>query len=114
MSGESELEKRVRLAQQYGEEWAKLHEAWLQLDEAKKNFLSALMNDLEKGSTEKIPESKLERLARGSAEYQKYIERMCIARGQELRAKVKYESARSWFEAGRSLESTERAKMKMF
>ncbi len=104
----SELEKRIIRAEELGQEWASLHEKWLQLDESKKNYLSALMNDMDNGE---ISESKLERKARGKKEFREYIEKLCIAKGEELRAKVKYENARDYFEAGRSQEATERQKM---
>jgi len=105
----SELEKRIIFAEELGGKWAAIHQIWLQLDEDKKNYLSALMNDLDDGDTS---EAKLERKARGSKEFRDYVKNMCIAKGEELRAKVKYENARDYFEAGRSQESTEREKMK--
>ena len=110
-NGLSELEKRVVRAQDLGQKWAELHEVWLQLDRDEKNYLAALMNDLAKVND--VSEAKLERMARGSEEFRKYVSRICIARGEELRAKVRYENARDYFEAARSLEATERAKMGM-
>jgi hypothetical protein len=107
----TELERRIIAAEKLGQKWVELHEVWLQLDEDKKNYLSALMNDLDDGETS---EAKLERKARGSKEFREYIKNMCIARGEELRAKVRYENAQDYFEAGRSKESTERQKMQTF
>jgi hypothetical protein len=43
-NGVSELERRIIAAEKYGQEWARLYEVWLHLDEDKKNYLSALMN----------------------------------------------------------------------
>jgi len=106
----SELEKRVRFAEKCGQVWASIHEIWLQLDKDEKPYLAALMNDLQGD----MSEAARERLAKGSKEFREYITNMCIAKGEELRARIKYENAQAWFEAGRSLESTERAKMKMF
>ncbi len=111
----SELEKRIIFAEEAGQKWAGIHEIWLQLDEDKKNYLSAIMNDIEAATDhkdEKMTEAKLERLARGSKEFREYVKNMCIAKGEELRAKVKYENARDYFEAGRSQESTAREQMK--
>lgn len=105
----SELEKRIIFAETLGEKWAALHEIALQLEEDKKNYLAALMNDLDDGDTS---ESKLERKARGCNQFREYIKNMCIAKGEELRAKVKYENARDYFEAGRSREATEREKIR--
>lgn len=111
-NGLSELEKRVVRAQELGQKWAALHETWLQLDKDEKNYLAALMNDIAAREIG-LSESKLERLARGSQEFRDYVRRVCVAKGEELRAKVRYENARDFFEAARSLEATERAKMGM-
>lgn len=108
----SELEKRVIRAQELGQKWAELHEVWLQLDRDEKSYLASLMNDLA-NTTEGLSEAKLERLARGSVQFREYIQRVCIAKGEELRAKVRYDNARDYFEAARSLEATERAKISM-
>jgi hypothetical protein len=105
----TELEQRIIYAEQLGEKWAGIHETWLQLDEDKKNYLSSLMNDLDDGDKS---ESKLERLARGSKQFRDYVRLLCIAKGEELRAKVKYENARDLFEAARSKEATAREQLK--
>lgn len=111
-NGRSELEKRIIFAEKAGQKWAELHAIAMQLEEDKKNYLAALINDIEAEHGNTMSESKLERMARGSKQYRDYIRNMCIAKGEELRAKVKYENARDYFEAGRSQESTEREKMK--
>jgi hypothetical protein len=111
MSNLSLLERRIIAAEKLGESWAELHAVWLQLDDAKKNVLAGLMNDLDDGEKS---EAKLERLARGAKEYKDYCTNLALAKGAELRAKVKYECAKDWFEAGRSAESTERAKLTHF
>jgi hypothetical protein len=111
MAERSPLEQRIVTAENYGNEWATKYETWMQLDESKKNYLASLMNDLDKGD---MSEAKLERLARGSKTYEEFIKNLCIAKGEELRAKVRYENARDYFEAGRSREATEREKMKTF
>lgn len=111
-NGRSELEKRIIFAEELGEKWADLHAIVMQLEEDKKNYLAALINDLEAGHANTVSETKLERLARGSKQYRDYIRNMCLAKGEELRARVKYENARDFFEAGRSQESTAREQMK--
>jgi hypothetical protein len=110
-NGRSELEKRIIFAEEAGQKWAEIHQIWLQLDEDKKSYLASLMNDID-GNGLGYSEAKLERIARGSKQYRDYVKNLCIAKGEELRAKVRYENARDYFEAGRSQESTEREKMK--
>lgn len=104
------LEARAIRAKELGEIWADVHCTWLQLEEDKKSYLASLMNDLDTGE---LSEAKLDRLARGSKPYRDYIKNLCLAKGEELRAKVRYENARDFFEAGRSLEATQRAEMKL-
>jgi len=107
----SPLEQRIVTAEKYGKDWADKYEKWIQLDESKKNYLASLMNDLDNGE---YSETKLERLARGSKDFKLFIDCLCLAKGEELRAKVRYENARDYFEAGRSREATERAKLQTF
>ena len=102
------LEQRIVKAEKHGEAWAELHAKWLQLDEDKKSFLSALMNDLDDGG---MSEAKLERLARGSKAYRDYVAGLAIAKGEELRAKVRYENANALFSAAQSDQSLERVKI---
>ena len=102
------LEQRIIKAERHGETWAELHAKWLQLDEDKKSFLAALINDLDNGDTS---EAKLERLARASKEYRDYIANLAIAKGEELRAKVRYENANALFSAAQSDQSLERVKI---
>ena len=108
MQNLSLLERRVIKAEKWGEEYARIHAKWLQLDEDKKSFLAALMNGLDDGA---MSESKLERLARATKEYRDYVATLALAKGEEIRAKVRYENSRDLFEAARSQEATERAKI---
>lgn len=103
----SELEKRVQSAESLGLAWAEMHEKWLMLDRDEKPYLAALMNDL-KGD---ISEAARERLAKGSKEFREYVVGLALAKGEELRAKVKYENAIAWMEACRTAEATNRMKM---
>ena len=114
-NGHSELELRIIKAEALGQAWAHLHLKWLQLDEDKKNYLASLINDLEDAEPKptSISEAKLERKARATPQFREYIKGMCIAKGEELRAKVRYEAAVNYWEAARSMESTERTKMQV-
>lgn len=112
-NGRTELEKRIILAEEYGQKWVNIHETWLQLDEDKKNYLASLMNDIDAGTDKDFSEAKLERLARGSKQFRDYIKNLSIAKGEELRSRVKYENARAYYEAGRTAEASERVKMQV-
>lgn len=104
------LEERIIRAEKFGQEWAAAYETWLQLDEAKKSVLADLQKDLDDGEKS---EAKLERLARASKTYKDFITNLCLAKGAEIRARVKYDCAVSWYEAARTRESTERVKMQV-
>ena len=104
----SKLERRIYAAEKLGEQWAELHAKYLQLDEDKKSFLSSIMNDLDNGS---MSETKLERLARGSKAFRDYVVNLALAKGEELRAKVRYDNAQALFSAAQSDQSLERTKM---
>jgi len=108
MSNLSLLERRIIKSERDGEQWADLHAKWLQLNEDKKSFLAALINDLDDG---KMSEAKLERLALGSKAYRDYVVGLAIAKGEELRAKVRYENSTALFSAAQSDQSLERAKI---
>ena len=73
-------------------------------------MLADLMNTLDDGDTS---ESKLERLARGRKEWKEFIQNMVVAEAEMLKAKVRYESAVAFYEAGRTAESTNRVKMQV-
>ncbi len=111
MSDLSGLEVLAFNIQAAGQEWveAKLMSDQLEADE--KSYLSALINDLEKSSDEKISETKLERLARGSKPFRDYIRGRVIAQAETNRRKVNYEGLQSLFEAKRSELSLVREKI---
>ena len=104
------LEKLVVEIQDAGQEWveAKLKSDQLEADE--KNFLAALMNDLEKGF-DKVSEAKLERLSRGGRQYRDYTTGRVLAQAETNRKKVRYESLLNLWEAKRSELAMERAKL---
>ncbi len=108
----TKLERRVIENEKRGQEWVEAHAQWIQLDESKKNYLASLQNDMEKQSEGKLSEAKLERLARGSKDYTDFITGLCVARTEELRAKVKYDNALDLFRAIQSAQAFEREKLK--
>jgi hypothetical protein len=109
-NGRSELEKRIILAEEYGQKWAELHETYRQLEELKKSVLADLQNALNDGD---MSEAKLERLARSSKEWKEFIRNMCTAEAVMLKAKVRYDAGVAWYEACRTAESTNRVRMQV-
>ncbi len=81
-----------------------------QLDEMTKPLLASLKNDLAKAQ-DGLSESKIERLALGSQTYKDHVIAACLARAAALRARVRYESLKSGFDAQRSLLALEREKV---
>jgi hypothetical protein len=106
----NDLEALVTQINKAGQEWveAKLKSDQLEADE--KNYLAALINELEK-AFDKVSETRLERLARGSAEFRAYVTGRIIAQAETNRKKVRYEAAQNLFEAKRSLMALEREKI---
>jgi len=110
----SDLENLVCEIQKSGLDWidAKLRSDQLEADE--KNFLAALMNDLDKAfqrDSAKMSEAKLERLARGSKDFRDYIVGRVLAQAETGRKKVRYESLQSLWDARRSQLAFEREQL---
>ena len=101
----TELEKRIVAAQKAGQAWAVADEKYFLLDETKKSVLADLINDLDDSNTS---EAKLERLARSTKAWRGHIAALSIAKGEALRAKVRYESCIAWYEAERTKEASQR------
>lgn len=106
------LERLVVEIQEAGQEWIEAKLRSDQLDDGEKNYLAALMNGLEEAMKGvKISEAKLERLARGSAEFGQYVIGKCAAIAESSRKRVRYEALQNLWEARRSELAFERAKI---
>jgi len=106
------LESLVIEIQQAGQEWIEAKLRSDQLEDGEKNFLAALINSLDDAMKgQKVSETKLERLARGSADFREYVTGKCCAIAETARKRVRYESLRDLFEARRSEFAFERAKL---
>lgn len=105
------LERLVVRIQEAGMDWveSKLQSDQLEADE--KNFLAALINDLEKTFDSKVSDTKLERIARGTPEFRQYVTGRVTAQAETLRRKVEYEARQNLWEARRSELAFERAKV---
>jgi hypothetical protein len=109
MVNPGDLEKMVKQLERAGQDWVKAKLAAEQLEEDAKPYLASLENELE--SKGESGESKLERLAKGSPQFRKYIQQMCFARAESLKQKVRYEGFQALFEARRSEYALERVKL---
>lgn len=108
----TDLEKLVVKIQEGGQEWVEAKLKSDQLDDGEKNYLAAIMNGLEQElKGEKLSETKLERLARGSPEFGQYLIGKCSAIAETSRKKIRYEALQNLFEARRSELALERAKI---
>ena len=105
---DGDLEKLVDDIQQAGYAWVEAKLLSDQLDDDIKPFLASIMNDHDDN---KRSEAKLDRLARGSNSFRKYIEKAAVARAETLKKRVHYDSLQSLFEARRSQFALERAKV---
>ena len=84
-----------------------------QLEDGEKNYLAALMNEIERAQFEgqKVSDTKLERMARGTPEFGDYVKRKCEAVAETGKRKVRYEALQNYFEARRSELAFDRAKI---
>mgnify|MGYP006957736573 FL=1 len=94
-----------------GDLYAELRLQSDQLEGDEKNFLAALMNSVEKADETAKSEAKLERLARGSAEYRDYCRGVALARAATLKAKVRFDALYALLECHRTIAATDRAKI---
>ena len=110
----SELERLVVEIQDAGQAWveAKLRSDQLEADE--KNYLAAIMNELDGAAIEgkiKLSEAKLERLARGGKGFRDYVVGRVMAQAETAKRKVRYEALQNYWEAKRSELAMEREKI---
>ena len=105
----TELEKRIVAAQKAGQAWAVADGRYFLLDETKKSVLADLMRESDvEGNTS---EAKLERMARSSDEWKKFVAGLAAAKTAALSARVRHESLIAWYEAERTKESTRRTEI---
>lgn len=107
------LEKFVTEYQNAGIAWVEAKLLCDQLEADEKNYLAALMNAIDHAETEKVSESKLERLARGGKEFREYCRSVATARAEMLRKRVRYDGLEKLFEAKRSKLSFEKEQLKI-
>jgi len=108
------LEELTLEIEKKGKIWVGAKQVAERLDDLKKTVLAKVQTDLElRSNGTKISESKLERLALASQEYQQHIIDMCAAKKNEREAFIEYEAYKNLFEATRSTMAMERARMNL-
>jgi|TARA_R110001583_G_scaffold33397_2_gene112672 hypothetical protein len=94
-----ELTKLAEKGKEAGKEWVVAKEIADKLEEGAAPFLASIKNELDRGG---MSEAKLDRLAKGSAEYSQHITGMCSARAAANLAKVKMSYYDKLWESKRS------------
>ena len=93
-----------------GTEWSTAHTTACQLEEAQKSILSTIMCTHLQNGAKSVSEADM--MARASGEYKEYIKGMVEARGIATDYKVRYDSAKIWWEAMRTKAATMRQELK--
>lgn len=102
-----EIEKKGKI-------WIEAKQIAERYEELKKTILAEIQNNTESYNTGKeLSESKLKRLAEGSDMYKAHIEEMCAAKKNASVAYIEYEALKNLFEAKRSDQSFEKAKLQL-
>ncbi len=109
----SKLEQFALRIQEIADAFVEASERAVLLADQEKNFMSSLMITLEKKEFhgQKVSEAKLERLVRGSDEFQEYVHARIMAESAALRLQVKRDDLNRVWESKRSINSNERAKI---
>lgn len=105
------LESLVKQIDAAGQAWVEAKLKADQLEEDQAPFLSSLMNGINDELGGNVSDAKLKRLALGSTEYRQYITGMVTAKAEALRKQVRYNATKDKFEAARSDQSLEKAKI---
>lgn len=90
-----------------GAAYAEFNYAWELLSETKHTVLSRIAHGLHESGAARSFTQAME-MARGTAEYEDHIARMCEAHQQMLKAKVEYDSAKAWADAMRTKAANQR------
>ena len=98
-----------------GKEWNKAKQVAERNDELRKILLAELQNEYEKdvldaGAAKGPSESKLERLARGSARFRAHMEETVVSKQEANDRFMEYEALKNLFDAKRSEMALERAR----
>lgn len=110
MSINIDPEKIYKKLYQAGTEWSTAHTTACLLEEAQKSMLSTIVcQNLEKGA-KSVSEADIR--AKASQEYKDYIKGMVMARGVANDYKVRYDAAKVWWEAQRTMAATLRQELK--
>ena len=112
------LESLSYLIEEKGKEWNKAKQTAERLDELRKILLAEIQNREEllaiaDGSQKAPSETKLERLARGSAEFRSHAESVVVAKKAANDIFMEYEALKNLFDAKRSEMALERAKVSL-
>lgn len=92
-----------------GEDWADKQAAAQLLEETAKSVLADVVTRL----MEDMSGAAAERIARGEPDYRQHVANMVEARRLANRARVNYDSKRTWLDLWRTGQATQRAEMQL-
>lgn len=106
------LEEIIHMANKLGLEYVEKRKQAERLELIRTSIRSKIMNRLESEEGNKIPESKLKRLAEADAEYIDLLESIAEARAESEKLRIRYESYRNLFDARRTLISYKKTELR--
>lgn len=106
-----EAERMAHELSNRGHDWADKHAAAQALDEAQKSVLAEVAADYRDQGVK--TQTEAEGLARASKKYRDFVVEMVEARRLANRARVSFDTYKTWIELIRSKAATERAKMQL-
>ena len=110
----TDLESLAYEIEKKGKAWIEAKQVSERYDELKKIVLAEIQNNLELTNTGKeLSEARLKRTAEGSDKYRTHIVDMCEVKKNASVAYIEYEALKNLFEAKRSDQSFEKAKMQL-
>ena len=93
-----------------GNQWADANYTWQVLDDATKPILAK--NTLDAKHAEDCSVAEAEKIGLSANMYRDHLQAVAIAKREALKAKIKYDSTRSYADHCRTQEASERAAMR--
>ncbi|BBH54166.1 hypothetical protein [Fluviispira sanaruensis] len=105
------LEEIIQLANKIGLEYVEKRKEAERYELLRTSIRAQIMNRIEL-SQEKMPESRLKRLAEADPEYTDLLEKIANSRAETEKLRIRYESYKSLFDARRTMISYKKIELK--